>query len=288
MPPKYLPELKNASWRHLSFFTNISDALYLHTTVGDMYQSERMVNVVKKGLNPQLPRICSEILVGEVDRAMVKELGTSNEWKSIRVAPTMMAISHRATSRILICEEMSRDEALVKAAGSFVESIFVNALIIVKLPLGPFRELLAYPLSFLHRRKLEKATKMLQPIVERRIIESKSNGPRTYDDAIEWTLAFSSPEDDLSPRYVTQELLHGLWAGTSAPGALVGDLIFQSLMMPDCLSTLKQEAQAVIDAHGWSESAFAKLVLQDSFIREVNRMYPIGSGKSKACIQTSY
>ena len=29
-------------------------ALYLHKTVGDLYSSERMVDVVKKGLNPLL------------------------------------------------------------------------------------------------------------------------------------------------------------------------------------------------------------------------------------------
>lgn len=74
MPPKYLKDIKGAGWRHLSFFHNISNvrndskshrshlnlptqALYLHTSVGDLYtadSSQRMVDVIKRGLNPQL------------------------------------------------------------------------------------------------------------------------------------------------------------------------------------------------------------------------------------------
>lgn len=59
MPAKYLADLRSASWTNLHFFRNISDALFLDLSVGDLYTShvaERMVNVVKLGLNPRLRR----------------------------------------------------------------------------------------------------------------------------------------------------------------------------------------------------------------------------------------
>jgi hypothetical protein len=62
MPANYLTDLRTAGWDHLHFFRNISDALYLHTTIGDMYTSpfaERMTDVVKKGLNPKLRTNCA-------------------------------------------------------------------------------------------------------------------------------------------------------------------------------------------------------------------------------------
>jgi hypothetical protein len=57
MPARYLADLRTSGWSHLHFFRNISDALFLYTTVDNMYTSplaERMVDVVKKGLNPRL------------------------------------------------------------------------------------------------------------------------------------------------------------------------------------------------------------------------------------------
>lgn len=60
MPARYLADLRTAEWSNLHFFRNISDALFLYKTVGDMYTStvaERMVDVVKKGLNPRLRKL---------------------------------------------------------------------------------------------------------------------------------------------------------------------------------------------------------------------------------------
>lgn len=64
MPAKYLADLRTARWGHLHFFRNISDALFLYKTVGDLYTSpvaDRMVDVVKKGLNPRLRKFASDV-----------------------------------------------------------------------------------------------------------------------------------------------------------------------------------------------------------------------------------
>ncbi len=62
LPAKYLADLRAADWGHLHFFKNISDALFLYSTVDDMYTSpvsQRMVEVVKKRLNPKLRELLS-------------------------------------------------------------------------------------------------------------------------------------------------------------------------------------------------------------------------------------
>ena len=163
----------------------------------------------------------------------------------------------------------------------FVESIFVNALVIAKLPLGPFRSWLAWPLSFLHRRRLEKSLKILLPVVEKRIAE-RAASMKTSDrlDAIEWTLALSESEiEDEDPRRLALELLHNLWAGSSAPGGLVTEMLFQVLIEPDYLEPLRNEAQDAVSQYGWSEKMLNSLHLLDSFIKEINRLFPTGSGE---------
>ena len=163
----------------------------------------------------------------------------------------------------------------------FVQSIFVTALIIVQLPLGPLRGLLAWPLSLLHSWKLHRCVNILLPIVKRRMEERvtahKSAAPRL--DAIEWTLDFSKPgSPDNSLQRVTKELLHNLWAGSSAPGGLLTEMVYQILFDPIYLEPLRTEAANALDAHGWSEKTLDSLHLQDSFIREINRLFPTGSG----------
>ena len=69
LPLKYLYDVKHADKRHLSFLDNIPDVslclyllfyeadqqvFFMNYWVGDLFSSDRMVYVVKKGLNPQL------------------------------------------------------------------------------------------------------------------------------------------------------------------------------------------------------------------------------------------
>jgi aspirochlorine biosynthesis cytochrome P450 monooxygenase len=173
------------------------------------------------------------------------------------------SIAHRTATRIMIAEELCRNEAFIRRSRSFVESIFFTALLIVKLPLGVGRNLLAIPLSFIHKRKLQHCVDQVLPIIKKRIQErsEKRNSIHAPLDGIEWTL------------------LHGLWAGSSAPGALMTEMVYQVLFEPEYLEPLRKEAEAAVSIHGWSEKMLDELHLQDSFIREVNRLFPIGSGK---------
>ena len=187
----------------------------------------------------------------------------------------------------MIGEELCRDEAFVKSSASFVESIFTNALIIVKLPLGPFRGLLSWPISYFHERKLNHSARLLTPLVEKRMRgEGKQAREGEVADALAWTLEF--PEQDPArnePDYVAKELLHGLWAGSSAPGGMACEMLYQLLMEPKYLEPLREEAQKAISLNGgWTEKALNSLPLLDSFTREVNRMYPTGAGKLVASL----
>ncbi|KAL9119449.1 MAG: hypothetical protein Q9187_003996, partial [Circinaria calcarea] len=54
-------------------------------------------------------------------------------------------------------------------------------------------------------------------------------------------------------------------------------MLFLILEDPSYLEPLRREVDDAIAKHGWSEKIINSLPLQDSFIREVNRMYPIFS-----------
>ena len=121
--------------------------------------------------------------------------------------------------------------------------------------------------------------KMLQPIVARRIQErQRGEGKGNHNDGIEWTLDLTD-NASMDPHQISLEVLHNLFAGSLAPGAMVTELVFQVLMDPKLLQELRTEALKAIDEHGWTEKLLTSLPLQDSFIRELNRVYPTGSSK---------
>ena len=194
-----------------------------------------------------------------------------------------MGIGHRVACRFMIGPGLCRDEAFVGSSATFLESIFLNALIIVKLPLGPFREALAKPLSYFHARKLRHSVRLLLPYLVERIAEHGENKLAEYTDAISWTLEFpdADPKHNRAD-YLARELLHGLWAASSAPGGMMTEMLYQLLMEPKYLDHLRDEADAALSENGgWNEKTLDGLPLLDSFIREVNRMYPTGAGETR-------
>lgn len=80
--------------------------------------------------------------------------------------------------------------------------------------------------------------------------------------------------------HLTYELLHNLWAASSAPGGMMTEIVYQLLQDPQYIEPLRHEARKAVDEFGWSEKMLARLHLQDSFIREVNRLLPTGSSSN--------
>ncbi|KAI1457505.1 cytochrome P450 [Annulohypoxylon moriforme] len=286
MPPKYLKDVKGAGWRHLSFFQNISNALYLHVSVGDLYtadSSQRMADVVKRGLNPQLPHLTSG-LMEEISFSLDKMLGPCTDWREVKAMAFFGEIAHRIAIRVFIGEELCRNDTFIRQSSSLLESIFVTALVIAKLPLGPFRSLLAWPLSSVHRWKLRRSMESLRSVVLKRIKESREGSKTRYHDAIQWTLDLfpETAEVEDTDRF-EKELLHNLWAGSSAPGGMITEVIYQLLLHQEDIHIIREESVKSVSQYGWSEKMLNSLNMLDSYIRETNRLFPTGS---MTCVRT--
>ena len=66
---------------------------------------------------------------------------------------------------------------------------------------------------------------------------------------------------------------------------IITQMLFHILNDPSYLELLRREAEDAIAKHGWSEKIINSLPLQDSFIREINRMYPIFAGTGWSWLQ---
>ncbi|KAK9772390.1 putative cytochrome P450 monooxygenase [Seiridium cardinale] len=286
--PQYLPDLKHCESTSLSFFRVISDALHLNYSVDDLYHSEKMTDVIKKGMNTQLPAL-TPIVVEELEPAFERQFSKATGWQEVPVADAISDLTNQVACRVLICRELSRDEKFLRLSMKFQHSIFVHAMIIISFPFGPLRKLFSWVITLPHRRNLGKAIALLQPIVARRMVEKAQGKLKTKpNDGIEWTLDLTG-DVDMDPYRVSLEVLHNLFAGSLAPGAMITEMIFQALTDAKLLEELRTEAKKALDSYGWTEKLLQKLYLQDSFIRELNRIHPTGStGCSRLVVDKSF
>lgn len=187
-------------------------------------------------------------------------------------------IAHRTATRVLVDEELCRNDIFIHQSMGFVKSIFVTALVIVKLPLGPFRGVLAWPLSSIHRWKLRRSMESLRPVVIKRIKEAREGSKTIHLDAIQWTLdLFPETAQIEGTDLFEKELLHNLWAGSSAPGGMITEVIYQLLLHQEDIQVVREESSKSLSRHGWSEKMLNSLNMLDSYIRETNRLFPTGS-----------
>jgi hypothetical protein len=187
---------------------------------------------------------------------------------------------HRVTSRILMGPELCRNKDYIDLSLQFSESIFVNGLTLAMIPMGPFRKVGSWIGSWRHRRRLESVLKVVLPIVHQRLATRSQNpSSRPSLDAIEWTIdLLEGTPSGKDARRIALYLLHNLWAGSAAPGGLVTQMVYQMLLEPKYLEPLRTEARKALSRHRWTDKALSDMPLQDSFIREINRIYPTGSG----------
>lgn len=278
LPPKYLSDIKRADRHHLEFSKNLSDAFSLESSVGDLYTTNIMADVVTQYLNPQLPLLIPS-LADECDFAFDRELRADIEWKNVYAARTFSRIMHRVTSRILISSELCRNRDFIDLSMQFAESIFVSGITLTMIPMGPFRKIGSWVGAFVHRRRLQRALRVLLPFVEQRLAR-KAGNPRlaSHLDAMDWTIELTeSTSEKNNARRIALYLLHNLWAGSAAPAGLVTQMVYQLLMEPSYLEPIRTEAEKAVSRYGWTEKALNDMPLQDSFIREISRLYPTGS-----------
>jgi hypothetical protein len=289
MPPKYLIDFKRADSQDLSFFKNLSDAFSLHSSVGNLYGTDIMVDAVRKHLNTHLPQLIP-LLSDECTYAFETDIKVQDEWKEFNAAQLFGKIMHRVTSRVLMGRELCRNEEYLSSSMSFSDSIMINAVGLTILPLGLFRNPLSWVISVFHRYKLEKALKPVVPVVKERMEEAEADGgAKSHLDSIAWTLELSKPfPEQNTPRQIALQLLHNLWAGSAAPGGLVTQMLFLVLMYPEYQGPLRAEMKSIIEEFNWSDKALNSMPLLDSFIRETNRLYPTGSSQYSILFRSSW
>ncbi|KAI4641273.1 hypothetical protein J4E93_008152 [Alternaria ventricosa] len=217
-----------------------------------------------------------ETMEAECEYVFAAELDVRDEWKTVRVFPAFTEMAHRITCRILLGEELARDKTFIKESQSFNRTLFISAIMVNGIALGPFRNLVAWLTAAKHRVHLSRCIKFLLPQIEK--VRSQ---PKDRNDAVKWMLELADGDEvESNQGRMAKQLMHLMFAGSSAPGGLVVQMIYQILMSPEYLEPLRDEISRTLEETGGFTASFvSRLPLMESFVRETMRLYPTGVGK---------
>ncbi|KAL2793924.1 cytochrome P450 [Aspergillus keveii] len=202
------------------------------------------------------------------------------EWHTITLTETMHYLIAQLTARIFIGEELCRDRTWID-----------NAIRYTAHRTAAIRELHAYgrfiPLAhwFLpSSRALRACVRAARPLVER-VLEARravaqgkgggENGEEKSVDALSWIDGVAGESSTKYDATLTQ--LRLAYAAVHTTSDMMAKVVAALCEHAELVQPLREEIVSVLNEHGWSEAALAKMVLLDSVLKETQRLEPLAS-----------
>lgn len=196
-------------------------------------------------------------------------------------------------SRILFGKELCRSSEFRKASYDYFQGHGITGGLFFILQFNFLRELLQYPITYVQRRRQRRVMNIVSDAFAARMEDMKNNKDRKPKvDAIEWTFNMLPElpvrEQGSPPLWqMSHQLIHLLGAAYTPTGFSVSQMIWKVLAYPEYLEPLRKEADEAVARFGLTAKVVNALPLQDSFIRECNRLHP-GNTRKISTFTCSY
>ncbi|RDA86915.1 hypothetical protein CP532_1870 [Ophiocordyceps camponoti-leonardi (nom. inval.)] len=233
----------------------------------------------------------------EVQKAVARALRRvgENEWASVNIWELWLDIVPQVTNRLLVGEELCRDQAFLDSMVGFTNAVNRNCLILRMFPralqsiLGP---LIAIP-NWLHWRS---AHKKLAPLIKRRLAEMKedtsssssSSSSPPPEDAITWIIRLAKREDKpwlLDASTISTCILPLEFASIHTTVLTGQGWMLDLLSLPpdevsSAIETLTKEIKDQAPPPGvpWTKAGLQSLHRLDSSVRESQRLSNFSDG----------
>lgn len=239
-------------------------------------------DVVRKDLNQKNVGQVAADSADELGYAMRLLWGTNpTEWATVNAWQTCTRIISRTALRIMIGQELCRDNDLVESSVRYAETVIMDSVLISCLP-TPLR-ILAGPISKLrakyHRKKMQK--RLLPHVEERlRLWQNANDGDKLPNDTLQWLIpkCASEGDEELDPVRI---MARHLSLSTMFLFAMVWSFfhclidIYTSPEVDEVVAALREEAERVSRAHAGglrNAQAVNQLHRFDSALRESSRV----------------
>ncbi|KAF5356406.1 hypothetical protein D9758_009489 [Tetrapyrgos nigripes] len=269
-----LNDLRGASDQVLNPDIFTEDALQAYYTMHpNVMKSSYHTDVIRTTLTRNIG-VCLQDTYDEVKVAMSEKVPLSDDWIDIPAFQTALEIVVRISNRFFVGLPLCRDPEFCDLNINFTSDVFYNALTINQFP--KFLHPIVGRIFTSRRASLRKAVRLLKPMIEERLKlreKYEDDWPDKPNDFIQWCidaqqyapLSLRTSLEDLCVRvlFINFAAVHATSAFTFA--------LYNLACHPELVDSLRQEAEAAIEAEGWTKPALLKMRLLDSFLMESAR-----------------
>ncbi|KAL2816441.1 cytochrome P450 [Aspergillus cavernicola] len=270
IPNKYVDELRNISDDRLAAVEAlVEDLMSNYTGIDILIGSHLSMNVVKTQLVPRLGSFIP-IIEEELDYGFQKEFPScKDEWVKINLNEVALRVVSRITARLFVGFPLCQNEEWLRLNEKIVPEIF--SLL--------FPRYLHPVVAFLlpSRYNLVQYTKRIHaylvPLIDERR-QQQAQGKKLDWDIITWMMELANdteyPAENIAQRYI-YTIIGSLHTVTAA----VVDTVYDLCERPDYVESLRQEVVDVLrETNGWRKDTASKMLMMDSFMKEVQRVNP--------------
>ncbi|KAK2836992.1 hypothetical protein FQN49_006518, partial [Arthroderma sp. PD_2] len=271
VPRKCLSAIAYASESKLSLGREVYERLMGRYT--KMIKSDHLAEFVRGGLSKQLGRNVS-MLQEDAEWTISSQIGDCPEWKSLPLFPTMVKLVPLHIGRTFIGPPLSRDQEWIDLTLDYAISTVTIAAKMSNThwSLRPLKALFLPEIGKMSRQ-FKQASKLLAPVLEARL----QGGNQMPNDLMQWIIE-NYPDQKKDLVLHTRLQLEAVQAATYNLAFQLIHFFFDILAHPEYIEPLRAEIQTVFKSCGgnWTPAALADLRKCDSFLKESQRLNPIG------------
>ncbi|KAJ7015951.1 cytochrome P450 [Mycena alexandri] len=263
--PKHTAEMAAASDDVLSFQYGAEDILQADYTMGlevtkNPYHQHTIRSSLTRNIARFLPQLHDELVCAFDDVIALP----GNDWEEINVLPNMMQVVARLTARIFVGLPLCRNQEYLNLSISYTVSVFGRAQIIAMFP--SFLKPIFGRLLSSRRSSMRVAMKTIGPVIQERLAKVDEFGPNWEDkpnDLISWLVDDAQGEERTAPA-IALRILATNTAAIHTSSMTITTALYDLTTYPEHIVPMREEAERVIRAQGWTKSAVNNLRVHGS------------------------
>ncbi|KAI6092926.1 cytochrome P450 [Hypoxylon rubiginosum] len=231
--------------------------------------------------------LVTDDLVDETSASLHDVFGESEEWSTRLIRDDILEVVARLSSRVFLGSGLCRNRRWLDIAKSYTIDSFLLSRLMRAVPamLRPLAYVLI-PQSRSLRSAVRDARKLINPEVQRRkaavdAAHAAGEKPPKVADTIGWMYEVAKGRD---ADYVAGQL-----SLTMAAIHTTTETTCQALLdiceYPGVAQQLRDEIIEVISENGWAKTSLYKLKLMDSFLKEGQRLRPMGQASMQRYVE---
>ncbi|KAH9907834.1 cytochrome P450 [Xylariomycetidae sp. FL2044] len=254
-------------------------------TSGDHLIQETVRVKLTQSLN-----LVTDDLVDETTASIHDVFGDSPEWTTRAIRDDMLEVVARLSSRVFLGRGLCRNRRWLDIAKAYTVDSFLVSRLMRAAPafLRPVAWLLI-PQSWALIKAVRDARSLINPEVERRkaaVDRARAAGekPPKVADTIGWMYEVANGRET---DYVAGQLsltMAAIHTTTETSCSALLDIC----EFPEVAQQLREEIIDVIGEHGWAKTSLYKLKLMDSFLKEGQRIRPMGTTTMQRYVEREF